>query len=222
MKHRLVSVPKPPAVRRAEEPSSMLEPAMRPRSAEPQSLRGYLAPLPDADIVRIAEPADIDYRPTALVLTLEKRQQTPVVMIERPIGFDMPIATNLFTSRDRIARMAEVEPGGFNVAWTIALEHFVPAGTVEIGPVQEIVRTGSEVDAATLPISHHFEKDAGGYIGSGIIICRDPDTGVRNLSYQRVQLKGQRSSAPACICAAISGNICNAAKRAVATCRSPS
>jgi 2,5-furandicarboxylate decarboxylase 1 len=168
----------------------MFERATRPPSAEPQSLRGYLASLADADIVRITEPTDIDYRPTALVLELEKRQQTPVVVIERPIGFDMPIVTNLFASRDRIARMAGVEPGGFNAAWTKALEHLVPAGIVETGPVQEIVWTGSEIDAATLPISRHFEKDAGRYIGSGILICKDPDTGVRNLSYQRLQLKG--------------------------------
>jgi UbiD family decarboxylase len=41
-------------------------------------------------------------------------------------------------------------------------------------------------------ISRHFEKDAGRYIGSGILVCKDPDTGVRNLSYQRLQLKGPR------------------------------
>ncbi len=49
---------------------------------------------------------------------------------------------------------------------------------------------GNELDAGTLPISRHFEKDAGRYIGSGILVCKDPDTGVRNLSYQRLQLKG--------------------------------
>jgi UbiD family decarboxylase len=56
--------------------------------------------------------------------------------------------------------------------------------------VHEVVVQGNELDAGSLPISRHFEKDAGRYIGSGILVCKDPDTGVRNLSYQRLQLKG--------------------------------
>ena len=58
------------------------------------------------------------------------------------------------------------------------------------GPVHDRVVQGNELDAGALPISRHFEKDAGRYIGSGILVCKDPDTGVRNLSYQRLQLKG--------------------------------
>ncbi len=68
----------------------------------------------------------------------------------------------------------------------------MPAKIVDTGAVHEVVRIGSEIDAATLPISRHFEKDAGRYIGSGILVCKDPDTGTRNLSYQRLQLKGPK------------------------------
>ena len=159
---------------------------------EPQSLRSYVESLPAADIIRISDPIDIDHVPTALVLELESRRQTPVVLIDRPIGFDTPIVTNLFASRDRIARMVGAEPGGFNEAWVKALANLLPARIVDHGAVQEVVRIGSEVDAATLPISRHFEKDAGRYIGSGILVCKDPDTGTRNLSYQRLQLKGPK------------------------------
>ena len=45
------------------------------------------------------------------------------------------------------------------------------------------------MDVRQLPISRHFQQDAGRYIGSGILVCKDPDTGVRNLSYQRLQIK---------------------------------
>ncbi len=63
---------------------------------------------------------------------------------------------------------------------------------VDRGAVQDVVCTGDEADATRLPICRHFAADAGRYIGSGILICKDPDTGVRNLSYQRLQLKGPR------------------------------
>ena len=134
---------------------------------------------------------ELDYLPTALVLELEKRRRTPVVMIERPKGFDCPVVANLFASRDRIARMVGAEPGGFNDAWVRALANLTPP---ERGRPRSRCMTcvvqGNELDAGTLPISRHFEKDAGRYIGSGILVCKDPDTGVRNLSYQRLQLKG--------------------------------
>jgi UbiD family decarboxylase len=154
------------------------------------SLRSFLAELPEEDILRIAEPMELDYLPTALVLELEKHRRTPVVIVEHPIGFDTAVVANLFASRARIAKMVGVAPGGFNDAWVRALANLIPPVMVDGGPVHDIVVQGNEPDAGTLPISRHFEKDAGRYIGSGILVCKDPDTGVRNLSYQRLQLKG--------------------------------
>ena len=74
-------------------------------STDAPSLRSFLAELPEEDTLRISEPIELDYLPTALILELEKRQRTPVVIIERPKGFDEPVVTNLFASRERIARM---------------------------------------------------------------------------------------------------------------------
>lgn len=133
---------------------------------------------------------ELDFLPTALVLELEKRRRTPVVVIERPKGFDIPVVTNLFASRERIARMVGAAPGGFNDACVRALANLTPPVVLNTGPVHDVVVEGRELDAGMLPISRHFEKDAGRYIGSGILVCKDPDTGVRNLSYQRLQLKG--------------------------------
>jgi 2,5-furandicarboxylate decarboxylase 1 len=162
----------------------------RSADASSPSLRSFLAELAEDDTLRIREPMELDYVPTALVLELEKRRQAPVVIIERPKGFDGPVVANLFASRDRIARMVGAPPGGFNEAWQRALARMIPPVVVGCGPVHDVVVQGNQVDAGRLPISRHFEKDAGRYIGSGILVCKDPDTGVRNLSYQRLQLKG--------------------------------
>lgn len=159
-------------------------------SSDHPSLRSFLAELPDDEVLRIEEPTDLDYLPTALVLELERRNRGPVVIIERPKGFAGPVVANLFGSRERIARMVGVERGRFNDAWTAAISNLREAVVVDGGPVQDVLIQGAELDAGALPISRHFEKDAGRYIGSGILVCKDPDTGVRNLSYQRLQLKG--------------------------------
>lgn len=156
------------------------------------SLRAFLDSLPDDEFLRISEPIDLDHLPTALVLALEKQRAFPVVVIEQPQGFDMPVIVNLFADRDRIARMA----GGatatdFNELWLKAEHNPLPPVIVESGPVQEVVQFGDDINTELLPISRHFEQDAGRYIGSGILVCKDPDTGVRNLSYQRLQMKGK-------------------------------
>lgn len=156
------------------------------------SLRSFLDQLPADEILDIEDRIDIDYLLTALVLELEKRRKFPVVRIKDPLGFSMPVIANLFGDRARIARIAGVEPGRFNEAWRRALDAPIAPIMIADGPVHEIVQEGENADAGALPISRHFEKDAGRYIGSGILVCKDPDTGVRNLSFQRLQLKGPR------------------------------
>jgi 2,5-furandicarboxylate decarboxylase 1 len=154
------------------------------------NLKDFLDSLPTNEKLVISETTNLDFLPTALVLELESRNRFPVVCIERPEGFDVPVVTNLFSDRGRIARMVGSKPGEFSLAWNRALDNLTPAVMAEKAPVHEVIKIGNEVDAAQLPISRHFEADAGRYIGSGILICKDPDSGVRNLSFQRMQLKG--------------------------------
>jgi 2,5-furandicarboxylate decarboxylase 1 len=156
------------------------------------SLREFLNLLPEDEFLRVTEPLDLDFTPTALVLELEKQRKFPIVHLEQPQGFDMPVAINLFADRDRIARMVGGDSAAdFNDLWLKAEHDPLPPVMVDSGPVQEVVQTGNEVNVELLPISRHFEQDAGRYIGSGILVCKDPDTGVRNLSYQRLQMKGK-------------------------------
>ena len=152
------------------------------------SLRSFLDALPAEDILHVREPTSLDYRPTALVLELEKQRRFPVVSFDNAEG-GVRVICNLFADRGRIARMAGVGQAGFNEAWVRAMANRIAPLTVDGGPVQEVVETGGSVDAGTLPISRHFLQDAGRYVGSGILVCKDPDTGVRNLSFQRMQLK---------------------------------
>ncbi len=51
--------------------------------------------------------------------------------------------------------------------------------------------TGDNVDLGVLPIMTHFTEDAGPYITNAIVVANDPDTGVRNASFHRMQVKGR-------------------------------
>ena len=155
------------------------------------SLRDFLDSLPAGEMLRVTDPVEADYYKTALALELDARQRSPVIRFDHPAGWDVPIVTNLFADRTRIARMAGTDRAGFNAVFADALEHLIPAKVIAGGPVHEVVQTGDDVDVQQLPISRHFQGDAGRYISSGILVCKDPDTGVRNLSFQRMQMKGR-------------------------------
>ncbi len=56
-------------------------------------------------------------------------------------------------------------------------------------PVHEIVITGADVDLGTqLPVLRHTPGDSGRFITAGVVIVIDPETGVPNASYHRLQL----------------------------------
>ncbi len=59
---------------------------------------------------------------------------------------------------------------------------------VDDGPVKEVRMLGDDVNLHSLPIPVHSHGDAGRYLGSGITITKDPETGIRNESIIRMQL----------------------------------
>lgn len=65
---------------------------------------------------------------------------------------------------------------------------------VSSGPVKERVFTGDRVDITTLPIHQCGVRDGGPFISAGLMISKDPDTGRRNLSFHRLQMKGPRKT----------------------------
>ncbi len=63
---------------------------------------------------------------------------------------------------------------------------------VDDGPVCEVVTEGDQVDVTKFPAHIAGVRDGGRYITSGLIIARDPDTGILNMSFHRMMIKGPR------------------------------
>ena len=63
---------------------------------------------------------------------------------------------------------------------------------VSDGPCKEVKFLGKDADVTKIPIPIHSIGDAGQYIGSGITITKDPDTGVRNEAIIRAMVKEPR------------------------------
>jgi TRAP-type C4-dicarboxylate transport system permease large subunit len=58
-------------------------------------------------------------------------------------------------------------------------------------PFHERVLTGADLDLGRLPIPTYFPGDAGRYLTAGMLVARDPETGVETEGYHRFQLKGR-------------------------------
>lgn len=137
----------------------------------------------------------------------------PGLLFERPTGFDMPVATNLFgsvermclglgtSSLDAVAKeiddmMTPKMPSGMLDAFKMLpmldrLRDLMPK-TVRDAPCQEIVKRDGSLDE--LPILKTWPEDGGRYITFPLVITKDPDTGVRNIGTYRMQVFDGRTT----------------------------
>lgn len=63
---------------------------------------------------------------------------------------------------------------------------------VSDGPCKEVKRLGKDADVTQIPVPIHSAGDAGRYIGSGVTITKDPETGVRNEAMIRALVREPR------------------------------
>jgi 2,5-furandicarboxylate decarboxylase 1 len=157
------------------------------------NLRAFLKELeakaPD-EVWRISDEIEPGYDIAAVVLELERRGDRPVLWFERVRGSRFPIVTNLFADRRRYAHALGVGPEALAAEWVARGDRRLPPVLRATGPVKDVVLTGPDVDLGYLPIFRHFSEDGGPYVTNGIVVARDPDTGVRNASFHRMQLRG--------------------------------
>jgi UbiD family decarboxylase len=158
------------------------------------NLRSFLHELESKspeEIWRIREEVEPGPEITALVLELERRGEHPVLWLERVRGSRLPVVTNVFAHRRRYARALGVPLEDLHDEWVRRGDRRLAPVFRSTGPVREVVETGDAVDLGTLPIIRHFTEDAGPYVTNGIVVAKDPDTGVRNASFHRMELRGR-------------------------------
>jgi 2,5-furandicarboxylate decarboxylase 1 len=65
---------------------------------------------------------------------------------------------------------------------------------VDDAPVKEVKLGRGDFDLTTLPVHVAGQRDGGPVIGSGLVVTKDPDSGQRNVSFHRLQVKGPSKS----------------------------
>jgi 2,5-furandicarboxylate decarboxylase 1 len=90
-----------------------------------------------------------------------------------------------------LATLFDTTPDRLANEWVKRVKNLIEPKLVSTGPVKEVIKKDSEVDLAELPIVTHSSNDAGPYITAGIVVAKDPETGIRNVSIHRMQYKGR-------------------------------
>ena len=144
----------------------------------------YLERHPD-DAITIEEPVGADQDVTAFAVKLWREDRFPMLLFRDVEGFGgAPVLTNVFASRERVARILGTDVEGIHAAYREAVAHRVQPRVVTDGPVLAR-RQDRDIDVASIPMLRHFAQDKAPYLTSAIVLAHDDDTGVTNASYHR-------------------------------------
>src|SRR5439155_3542031 len=152
-------------------------------------LRACLARLEAHErLLRVRRPVDPRTELAALITEAERRGRA--ILFESVVGSTMPVVANVVGGRRLLALGLGVPPEALVPTFLEWSRRRIPPVVVGDAPVQEVVRTGADVDLRGLPLVVHSEKDAAPYVTAGLVVAKDPETGIRNVSFNRMMLRG--------------------------------
>ncbi len=160
-----------------------------------QDLRSFVAAYERAypgEVVRIAEPVSIEHDVMAVVLEYERRRRWPILFFEKVAGHDIPIVANVVASRRALAFALGVDERGLAAEYARRIKEYQKPVVVPDPAFRARVVSGDAVSLEALPIPVYFPGDAGRYLTAGMLVARDPDTGVETEGYHRFQVKSPR------------------------------
>jgi len=158
-----------------------------------QSIRDFVAAYERAfpgEVVRVSEPVTLEYDVMALVLEYERRRRWPILLFETIVGADMPVVANVVASRRALAWALGVPESRLALEYAGRIKDTIKPNVLARAAFHDRVLTGADLDLRRLPIPTYFPGDAGRYLTAGMLVARDPETGVETEGYHRFQVKG--------------------------------
>src|SRR5437867_3434342 len=140
------------------------------------------------DVLVVEDSVSADQGVTALVKELWAHGRAPLVVCTNVQGLSCPVVTNMFASRERIARLLGTDVEHLHSQFATASTRRIPSTTVDDGPVLEVRQRGNDIDLNQLPMLKHFAEDRCPYLTSAIVIAQNPRTGLGNASYHRAMV----------------------------------
>ena len=161
-----------------------------PSGAKPKDMRTWIAELEAAgELIRIDKPVD----PLTQMGSLLYQCREKALLFEKlPHGWrslgqapaNVRLAALAFGATEETVIPLVAEKLGTRIAPVM----------VATGPVNDVKLKKGEFDLTQMPVHVAGQRDGGPVIGSGLMVTKDPDTGQRNVSFHRLQIKGPNKS----------------------------
>lgn len=153
-----------------------------------RDLRGFLDDL-DGDLIRVREPLAPKHEIAAFLRETQGRGRA--VLFEQVAGHPgVRIAGNLLSSRRLAARALGTTEERLVETYVARSTQGVPPRRAGEVPAQDVVHRQPRDVAALLPLMTHHEKDAAPFLTCGVVLARDPATGMRGMGVHRMMHKG--------------------------------
>ena len=141
------------------------------------------------------ELIDID-RPVALAdigkaMKQSYRRGGPALMFNKN-GTDFPLVCGLYATRGKALLAFEADERTILQKVLAGLgKPIAPNISKAAAPCQEVLIEGSAIDIARFPIPTYSPRDGGPYITPGIVVSKDPETGVPDIGHYRFLILGK-------------------------------
>jgi 2,5-furandicarboxylate decarboxylase 1 len=157
----------------------------------PLTLRSWLKRLADTDRVAvICDEVALEHQLAAIAKRLDGDK---AAFFTKPGGHTVPVVSGFMSKRGWIAEALGVPETQLLARFRAAAEHPLEWREVDANAAlcrQVVVTTDLDLHKL-LPIPTHSEHDSGPYITAGLVIARNPRTGVQNVSINRIQVQGK-------------------------------
>ncbi|MBN9887857.1 UbiD family decarboxylase [Salipiger abyssi] len=164
--------------------------ASRPR--RDMDLRDWLIRLHASDRLATAKPGmPLRFGVAGLANRLDGHK---ALVAPAPEGNESgTVISGLLSRREWMAEALGIESDALLTEFQKAASQPLPCREVAKARCQDKVYEGDDIDLMRLlPIPTHNEHDSGAYITAGLMICKDPATGIQNVSIHRLQVSGPR------------------------------
>ncbi len=160
----------------------------------PKDLRSFVRQLQEEapeELRRARREVSHEWEPMAVLGKLALGGEHPAVLFERVRGYEFPVIANLLSTRKKFALALNTTEERAAEVYSEREVRRVPPKRVETGPVKDVIHLGEEADLRQLPILLHYERNDGPYITMGVLVAKDPRTGLPNLGIYRNKLLGR-------------------------------
>lgn len=120
----------------------------------------------------------------AAVTAVAQKRWGKAILFNKVKGTRFPVLTNLYGSRERIAEIIGIKPNEFCRQWS-NLSSLGGATPADALPMVDADDDLVELKLSDLPLITYSDRDAAPYFTSAMFLAREPETGVRNLSFHR-------------------------------------